>query len=179
MRHYLAALLVCIAVPAAACPPAPDIEAEESALLAQVQAAPNEGAAQPLSNRLWELWTKAPDEAAQALLDQGMTARRVGDLLGAQRLFDELVHYCPDYAEGYNQRAFVRFLTGDYAAALPDLERAIERSPRHVGAISGKALTLMGLERGVEAQDVLREAVALNPWLSERHLLVEPEGQEL
>ena len=176
----LTVLALCLAGTASAeCPPAPDIIDAESALLEQVQAAGNEFQARPHSLGLWQLWTTAPDETAQALLDRGMDARASWDFLAATEAFDRLVEYCPNYAEGYNQRAFVNFLREDYAAALVDLDRAIELSPRHVGAISGKGLTLIGMDRVDEAQVVLREAVTLNPWLSERHLLIEPPGEKL
>ena len=56
---------------------------------------------------------------------------------------------------------------------------ALERSPRHVAAMSGKALSLMGLGRQEEAQEVLREAIRLNPWIPERGLLVTPPDKEL
>ncbi|NNE89597.1 MAG: tetratricopeptide repeat protein [Silicimonas sp.] len=161
------------------CPASPDIAAQETALLDQARAAENELAAQPIRQALWRLWATAPDEAAQALLDRGMAARSSYDFLGAIRAFDRLVEYCPEYAEGYNQRAFVNFLREDFDAALPDLDRALERSPRHVAALSGKALTLMGLGRADEAQEVLREAVKLNPWIPERGLLTVPLGEEL
>ncbi len=145
----------------------------------QAQAAPNEMAARGISSALWELWATAPDEQAQALLDRGMSARASYNFVEALDAFDRLVAYCPDYAEGYNQRAFVNFLRQDYATALVDLDLAIARSPRHVAAISGKALTLMGLGRNDEAQEALRDAVELNPWISERSLLTEPLGEEL
>ena len=132
-----------------------------------------------LSNRLWELWATAPDEAAQALLDRGMTARASYDFLSALEAFDRLVEYCPDYAEGYNQRAFVNFLREDFAAALVDLDEALARRPSHVAALSGKALTLMGLGRHDEAQVFLRLAYELNPWIPERGLLQDPPGKDL
>ena len=176
----LSVIAICLAGAASAeCPPAPDIIDAETELLGQVQAAGNELQARPFSLGLWELWTTAPDEAAQALLDRGMNARASWNFVEATDAFDRLVAYCPDYAEGYNQRAFVNFLSEDYEAALVDLDRAIALSPRHVGAISGKGLTLIGLDRIEEGQDVLREAVKLNPWLSERHLIPEEQGEEL
>ncbi|MEL7462256.1 MAG: tetratricopeptide repeat protein, partial [Pseudomonadota bacterium] len=92
---------------------------------------------------------------------------------------NRLVDYCPDYAEGYNQRAFAAFLQADYDAALADLDLALDRSPTHLGALSGKALTLMGMGRNDIAQDVLREALALNPWLPERRFLIERPGEKL
>ena len=141
-------------------------------------------AARALSNQMWELWTDAPDEVAQTLLDRGMRARSSYDFLGALDALDRLVSYCPDYAEGYNQRAFVNFLRQDFAAALADLDRTLERSPRHVGALSGKALSLLGLGRHEEARAALTAALALNPWLSERALAapggpLAPIGQDL
>jgi tetratricopeptide (TPR) repeat protein len=173
-------MIAFLAAPALAdCPPAPNIIDDESALFERIQAAENEMAARVFSGALWELWTKAPDAPAQALLDQGMNARASYDYLRAIEALDRLVDYCPDYAEGYNQRAFVNFLREDYETALPDLDRALELSPRHTGALTGKALTLIGLGRIEDAQPLLKEAVALNPWLSERHLIIAPPGQEL
>lgn len=173
-------LIVLFATPAiAACPPSPNIIDDETALFERIQAAENEMAARAFSLSLWDLWTKAPDAPAQALLDQGMNARASYDYLRAIEALDRLVDYCPDYAEGYNQRAFVNFLREDYETALVDLDRAIELSPRHTGALTGKALTLIGLGRIEDAQPLLKEAVALNPWLSERHLIIEPPGEEL
>jgi Flp pilus assembly protein TadD len=89
---------------------------------------------------------------------------------------NELVSYCPHWAEGWNQRAFVHFLREDYDAALADLEITLELSPRHVAALSGKGLTLMRMGREDEGDKVLREAVALHPWLPERGLLDPPAG---
>ncbi|MCV6595068.1 MAG: hypothetical protein OIF48_19120 [Silicimonas sp.] len=178
MKHVIAAL--CLATSAhGACPPPPDIAAEEARLLAEVRVAPNERAARVISDRMWALWAKAPDAKAQDLLDRGMSARRVADYATAWDAFDALTRYCPDYAEGYNQRAFVAFLRQDYEAALVDLDLAIARSPNHVAAIAGKALTLIGLKRDGEAQRVLREALALNPWLAERRYLRDLDEREL
>jgi tetratricopeptide (TPR) repeat protein len=120
---------------------------------------------------MWELWADAPDEVAQEMLDSGMRKRANFDLLGAIADFDRLVSYCPDYAEGYNQRAFALFIARDYARALPDLERAVGLSPDHTGARSGLALTLMQLGRLDEARAALRQALDRNPWLTERHLM--------
>ena len=180
MRHFLAVFAAVLAAPAfAECPPAPDIAEAEAALFARAQAAENEGQGRDVMNELWKIWTTAPDEPAQELLDRGMSARSSYDFLGALDALDRLVEYCPDYAEGYNQRAFVNFLRQDYEAALVDLDLALERAPKHVAALSGKALTLMGLGRQDEAQEVLREAVKLNPWISERRMLQEPPGKDL
>ncbi|MEQ9695832.1 tetratricopeptide repeat protein [Shimia sp. SDUM112013] len=181
---YLAFVLFATPVVASQCPPPPDHAEAQDALIAQVQVAPDPATAQDLSNQLWELWADAPDEVAQEILDRGMRKRAGWNLLGALEDFNTLIAYCPDYAEGYNQRAFVSFLNQDYAGALPDLDRTLALSPRHIGALSGKALVFIGLGRDAEAQDMLARALELNPWLPERDLyrpptVQEPEGDDL
>lgn len=162
------------------CPASPDIDAAIDGLLAQVQAAPDAGSARVLSTRIWAFWAKAPDAEAQALLDEGMAKRSGFDLAGAVEVFDRLVAYCPDYAEGYNQRAFANFIREEFAAALPDLDRAIALNPRHVAAIAGKGLTLIQMGRIREGQEAIRSALALNPWLSEaQYLMLTPETTDL
>ena len=182
MKIALAFLGLCMALPASAqqvCPPNPDHEAAKDSILQDLRVSRDETESRILSNGLWRLWTDAPDSRAQELLDEGMRRRQSSDFLGARDVLDGLVDYCPDYAEGYNQRAFASFLSQDYAAALTDLERALEIDPRHVAALTGMALTLMGLERDDEAQLVLREALRMNPWLGERRLLTLPPEQAL
>ncbi|MGR3344364.1 MAG: tetratricopeptide repeat protein [Paracoccaceae bacterium] len=161
------------------CPPVRDQSARFDALVAQIQSAPDERAARVLSIQLWEIWMFAPDDKAQGLLDHGMERFRVHDFDPAIAAFDELIEYCPHYAEGYNQRAFANFLQQDYALALEDLDLALERNPNHIAAMSGKALTLMELGRHEAGQAVLREALKLNPWLVERHRLTEVPGEDI
>jgi tetratricopeptide (TPR) repeat protein len=144
-----------------------------------MQVAPDEGAARALSGEMWEIWLDAPDELAQAMLDEGLALLQTGAHASSRRVLSRLVDYCAEYPEGYNQRAFAAFLQGDYEAALVDLDAAIALQPVHLGALTGKALTLIRLGRDDEAQEVLRVALAINPWLSERALLDEPPGEDI
>ncbi|WP_212524013.1 tetratricopeptide repeat protein [Actibacterium sp. MT2.3-13A] len=179
MRALLSLILLSGPAWAGDCPPAPDHGARLAALIAAAQAAATEPEARRITDDMWALWTDAPDARAQELLNAGMERRAAYDFAGAARAFDALVAYCPDYAEGYNQRAFVAFLRQDYAAALEDLERALALTPDHIPALAGKALTLMGLGRMDEGQAVLRAALALNPWLPERGLLIAAPGKDI
>lgn len=167
-------VLACLSAPplqAADCPAAPDHSAPLAGLLRQVQEAETEGQARGIANQMWAYWADAPDARAQEILNRGMTRRSAFDFLGALADFDQLIAYCPQYAEGYNQRAFVHYLRRDFAAALADLDRALALAPDHVAALSGRALSLYGLSRKAEARIALQEALALNPWLPERYLI--------
>lgn len=163
-------MIVWPALAHAQCPPVPDRDDALAALFTQARQAPDARAAAPLSQRMWAIWADAPDDRAQEMLDRGMARREAFDFGAAEAAFDALVEYCPDYAEGYNQRAFVAFLRGDFDAALVDLDRALARQPLHVAALSGKALTLIELGREADAQDALGRALSLNPWIPERRL---------
>ncbi len=175
MKQIVSALVIILALPVSTraqdCPTAPDHSVGVSEVIAQIQGANDEQSARALSAQLWAFWTDAPDASAQVSLDRGMARLRAGDLLNAIADFDHLIAYCPAYAEGYNQRAFANYLRHDFQAALPDLDKAIELSPNHVAAISGRALTLLGLQRVDDAREALMQALELNPWLSERHLM--------
>ena len=181
MRLILSLCAICAARSAVAdgCPVAPDHTAALDQLYAEVQQAPNGMVARTYSDQMWELWLDAPDEPSQMMLDAALRAMRVGDFLRAKDRLDTLVSYCPFYAEGYNQRALLNYLREDYTAVLPDLDQAIALNPRHTGALTGKALTLIAMGRADEAQPLLKEAVALNPWLSERFLIKAPDGDKL
>ena len=172
---YLMAFLLASPLSAETCPEPQDISAPLAALLNEAHQASSDAEGQAVSQKMWQLWAAAPNAQAQDLLDTGMSRRASYDFLGALEAFDRLVAYCPDYAEGYNQRAFVNFLRHDFAAALPDLDKALDLSPAHVAAMSGRALTLLALGQVDAAREDMDRALALNPWIPERGL-VAPGG---
>lgn len=175
MKQLIA--LTLLAVPAfvspalAACPEDPSVAEALVGIVDDMRDAPDQGTAQRLSGQMWEIWLDAPDALAQSMLDEGLTQLRYGDYIASRAALSELIAYCPTYAEGYNQRAYAAFLSGDYAAALVDLDLAIDLQPVHLGALTGKARTLIELGENEDAQIVLRDALDINPWLAERALL--------
>lgn len=160
------------------CPPVVDHGARIDAIVADFKSS-SEFGSRRLTAQLWALWTDAPDEKSQQLLNEGMRLISVFDFAGSAAVLDQLVSYCPEFVEGYNQRAFAKFLAKDYEAALIDLDRVLEMMPNHIAALSGRGLTLLGMGRRVEGEQAIRDALALNPWLSERKYLSEPEGTDI
>jgi len=176
----LAAVALTAAAPAHAACPEPDraaIKAERAPLFDALKAAETEAEGQAIAGQIWQSWTTAPDARAQALLDRGVQRIGWGDYASAEEVLTELIAYCPDYAEGWNQRAFARFLTGDLDGALADLDRVLALEPRHFGALAGKGLTLLRQGRMSLADQAIRDAVALHPWIQERRFL--PKGEKI
>lgn len=165
--------------PAKVCDPATTaINAQvRDPLFAQLKGSTSELEAAPIARKLWIDFFKAPDPHAQKLLDHGARKIQYLDLKAAVAALDELVAYCPGYAEGWNQRAFAHYLSGSYDAALEDLDAALAIEPRHFGALSGKVLTLIKQGRQTLAVGVLREALKVHPWMQERRYL--PKGEKI
>ena len=171
MRIFLATALISGSAWAEDCPAPRDYSTGLDALIASAQAASSAIDAKDVTSGMWDLWLRAPNEQAQEVLDRGLARRDGYDLAGAYSDFDKLVEYCPNYAEGFNQRAYVQFLRGEYAGTLVDLDAVLVLLSNHVAAQSGRALTLMQMGRLKEARSQMLEALKNNPWLSERTLI--------
>lgn len=162
---------------AMACPSVEVDQDKLNGLFADLRNAQSEMVGRAYNDEIWSIWAKAPDQKSQELLDQGRERIRYGDYDGAEEVLTELIAYCPHYAEGWNQRAFARYLQQDYGRALEDVAQALERNEQHFGAMAGRATILISMGRTKIGHTALREALKLNPWLSERHLL--PPGDEI
>ena len=150
-----------------------------SSFLDGLKSADNQHEASLIEDDIWKLWLKAPDEQTQALLDRALERRRWYDFAGAKLLLDEVIDRHPDYAEGWNQRAFILFLQEKFDQSLSDLEMALELEPRHFGALAGQARILMRQGRFAIGQNILKRAVKLHPFLRERSMIVKTQEQEL
>ncbi|MEM7505690.1 MAG: hypothetical protein AAF415_03010 [Pseudomonadota bacterium] len=152
---------------------APDkpVSARLPELFVALRAAESEAHSYPLEDAIWREWVVAPNPQAQTLLDDGMRRIRLSDFEGAERHFDRLIALCPGYAEGFNQRAYARFLQGRLDHSLEDIQEALMREPKHFAALSGRVRILFQQGRIGLAQQALAEAVEIHPWLRERRKL--------
>ena len=164
-------LLVLFALPAFAG------EAEDKAaldqLFAQLRVAPDAETAQEIDQRIWAYWTNPSDPTLAGRMRDVMSARSMGDPMGAIKLLDQLVQDYPDYAEGWNQRATMYYAVGNYEQSIADCARVLELEPRHFGALSGRALMYLGLGKRALALKDMATALAIHPFLSERKLFPE------
>ena len=90
-----------------------------------------------------------------------------------------LVVHAPHYAEGWNQLGYVLYLAGKYDASLVAIEQALKLEPLHFAALVGKAEVLIAQGKEADAQVSLKQALAIDPWLRERDLLVKEPGRKI
>lgn len=118
-----------------------------------------------LTARIWQIWFETDDAEAAALLQAGesaMAKRRFTEALGA---FNKLVERAPNFAEGWNRRATLYYLMGQYAKSAVDVKRTLELEPRHFGAMSGLGLLYLALEKYAAAREAFEDALEMNPHL--------------
>jgi tetratricopeptide (TPR) repeat protein len=118
-----------------------------------------------LTRAIWARWFDTENPAVKELIRRGQAHLRLRRIAIAAALFDRVVRIAPDYAEGWNRRATVRYLQGNYEGSLSDIARTLKLEPRHFGALSGRGLVLLKLGRDREALAAFRAALAVNPHL--------------
>ena len=135
------------------------------ALFARLKAAPDARAAQEVEASIWHIWVQSDDEVIGILMAQGLAAMTRRDLRAALGKFDQIVKIAPGFAEGWNKRATVHYLLGDFPGSLHDIERTLKLEPRHFGALSGRGLVLLELDQQAGALEAFEAALEVHPKL--------------
>ncbi len=142
---------------------------KKAALFDALANAPTQLDGQLAEGAIWQLWfSQAPTPEARGLLDAAIERREAYDFEAAEALLDKLIETEPDYAEGYNQRAFIRFLREKFVESKADLEVTLAMEPSHFAALAGLFQVYSRLGETELALANLAKAVSLHPWLKER-----------
>lgn len=114
---------------------------------------------------LWQRWHQSGRPELDATLLEGIEALQRGQLEEAEAIFTRLIEAAPDFAEGWNKRATVRYMAKRYAASVADCRETLARNPNHFGALSGQGLCYMALGEHRQAADLFRRALTVHPHL--------------
>ncbi len=137
-------------------------------LFERLQATADPSEAEILEALIWSVWFSygGEDGEVQRLMQLGQEAMSGGDLQDAEDHYDAVIRRAPDFAEGWNRRATVRFLRGDYDGSIADIGAVLQREPRHFGALSGLGLCYMSLGEPERALAAFEAALELHPHLA-------------
>ena len=124
-------------------------------------------------NTMWRVWSRSGDDAVDQLFAVGV--EQMGARLGeaAVETFTEVIRRRPEFAEGWNKRATVYYLVGEYEKSLADCDEVMKRNPYHFGALSGYGMIYLKLDRPAKALDYLQQALRVNPNLESVQQTVE------
>jgi len=186
MRATLALILVLAAAPAAAGPREDavaalanrdDIDARRGAASALAEAGTMADAPSLLDalrdpdvrvralaeHALWEIWSRSGNDDIDHLLRAGVVELQHGQLEASIDTFSEVIRRQPDFAEGWNKRATVYYLVGEYRKSAADCDEVLKRNPSHFGALSGYGMIWLRLDEPARALERFEQALAVNP----------------
>jgi len=117
-----------------------------------------------IEREIWTLWMQSGSDEINTLMLQALELSNLRQLEASLRILDAVVIKAPKFAEGWNRRATVLYLIGNYERSLSDIERVLELEPRHFGAISGIALIRLAQGNKKAALDAFRRVVRIHPF---------------
>lgn len=112
---------------------------------------------------LWLLWSRSGENEVDRLMAAGVEEMQAGRHREAVVTFSEVIRRKPEFAEGWNKRATVHFLAGDYRKSLADCDQVMKRNPFHFGALAGYGQIYFRLENYDKALQWWRRALEVNP----------------
>lgn len=162
MRHAFAMLVAVLGLGLA------DARADQTdprlkGLFDQLLAATSPEASKGIEDQIWDIWAQSGDSDVDQVFALGSQAMTLGDTTTAYKVFDAIVHKAPNFAEGWNKRATVNYMIGDYQASLADIDRTLELEPHHFGALAGLGLVNLQLDRDEAALDAFERVLKVSP----------------
>ena len=128
---------------------------------------------------LWLLWNRSGDAAIDRLMARGTEEMQAGRHAEAIATFSAIISRKPEFAEGWNKRATVLYLAGEYRRSLADCDEVLRRNPRHFGALSGAGMNHVALEQYETALGWFRRALEVNPNMTGVELEIERLKKQL
>lgn len=124
---------------------------------------PDEAIRDLAEHTVWAIWMRSGNADVDHLMQKGIALMGEQDYDEALAVFSEIIHRDAQFAEGYNKRATLYYMMGDYLHSLADVEATLKYNPEHFGALSGAGLCLLRLSRPEEALAYFDRALAVNP----------------
>jgi tetratricopeptide (TPR) repeat protein len=112
---------------------------------------------------LWLLWSRSGDAEIDRLMARGSEEMQAGRHAEAISIFTEVIKRKPDFAEGWNRRATVYFLAGEYRKSIADCDQVLKRNPAHFGALAGYGEIYLRMNEPEKALEWFRRAFEVNP----------------
>ena len=132
-------------------------------LFAGLRAAADAAAAARIEQEIWEIWFEMDDPTIAERLSLGVEAMNRRDFQRALGAFDAVIAADSKFAEGFNRRATLYYLMGNFEASVTDIGQTLALEPRHFGALSGLALIREAQRRPFEALEALEKVMQIHP----------------
>lgn len=134
-------------------------------LFGSLRSASNQAEADAIEKSIWQVWMRSDSPTSTLLLQQALKAMAVKRYDKALDILDAVIDSTPNFSEAINKRATIYYLVGRLDQSLADIDRVLDREPRHFGALAG--LGMIRRDRGDQrgALEAFRQALAINPFM--------------
>ncbi|HKC43928.1 MAG TPA: tetratricopeptide repeat protein [Burkholderiales bacterium] len=123
----------------------------------------DDGVREIAERAIWVLWSRSGNPQVDTLFLQGIDQMSAGQFQEGIATFSRVIELAPAFAEGWNKRATLYFLSGDLQRSLRDCDEVMKRNPNHFGALAGYGQIYMQLGDYGQALAYFRRALAINP----------------
>ncbi|WP_417428901.1 tetratricopeptide repeat protein [Kiloniella sp.] len=116
-----------------------------------------------IESKIWQIWLESSDPKITRLMVLGSKATHNTKYEEALGYYTEVIRHNPNYAEGWNKRALINYLIGNYEKSLSDINRTLTLEPKHFGAISGQGLIYSAQKKWSLAKEAFESALLIHP----------------
>ncbi len=163
MRRWLTTPLLLLALLASPAAVADQNSPGLDRLFQRLKTTDDPAEARAVEDAIWDEWLHCDKPGLEKLLALGIVEASRGHLKSSLALFDRVVQGAPDFAEGWNKRATIYYMLGDYDASVADIRRTLALEPRHFGALSGMGLIFEAIGDNDAAIKVWEKALEIHP----------------
>ena len=100
------------------------------ALFSQLKSTSDVNEAAVLTDTIWAIWHESKNPTVNELMQQGLAQMTNREYPAAIATFSQMIEVAPDFAEGWNKRATVHYLLGNFDRSVADIER---KNVEHAG----------------------------------------------
>ena len=116
-----------------------------------------------LTHDIWKIWDETNDPKIKADYHRGLEAMRIGDFVMSIDFFTRVIEKNPDFAEGWNKRATVYYILGQFDKSMIDINKTLLLEPRHFGAMDGMGLIFIQLQQYDKAIKIYDQMLEIFP----------------
>ena len=116
-----------------------------------------------LTHDIWKIWDETNDPKIEADYHRGLEAMRIGDFVMSIDFFTRVIEKNPDFAEGWNKRATVYYILGQFDKSMIDINKTLLLEPRHFGAMDGMGLIFIQLQQYDKAIKIYDQMLEIFP----------------
>ena len=124
----------------------------------------NQDEIRDLISDIWNIWYEVDDPKVIEYFEKGIQAMNIRNYPLAIRFFNNLIEEDPNFAEGWNKRATVHFMMGNFDESMQDIIKTLELEPRHFGALDGMGLIFIHQGQFQQAIDVYDKMLEIFPY---------------